>query len=95
MDVGGPSRNDAKLDGNRMDVVRLDGNEESPSKASVPTPSAIENDVLELVHRLRQLPEVREEIVQASIAKLSRGEFTNRESAERTAEAILKTFDKE
>ena len=48
-----------------------------------------------LVRELQQLPEVREEMVQAAIAKLRRGDFDKRESAERTAEAILKTYDRE
>lgn len=97
MDVRGtPDRTEAnnKLSQLNRDQIRIESAEGKPkAKGLQVTPSDATSEVARLLQELRALPEVREEIVQTAIQKLQSGDYSNRESAEQTAEAILGMLD--
>lgn len=98
MDIRGPlGGGDAKdnLSHIRPEPIRheahsLNGPNLSDVKSQTP-----ESEINELVNNLKQVPEVREELVTQTIAKLRDGELLTRASAEKTAQAILELMSTE
>ena len=99
MDVRGPANShDAnnKMSQVKRGHVRYESAESTPtSKTPAFTPHSEAPEIVGLTQKLRAVPEVREELVTQTIAKLREGHFSTRKSAERTAEAILGTLSKE
>ena len=97
MDVRGPAdSHDANSKMSQVRRVRYESAQLIPSSKS-PTfmPHSEAPEIAGLTEQLKALPEVREELVAQTIAKLREGHFSTRRSAERTAEAILGTLSKE
>ena len=97
MDVRGPAdSHDANSKLSQVRRVRYESAQLIPSSKS-PTfmPHSEAPEIAGLTEQLKALPEVREELVAQTIAKLREGHFSTRRSAERTAEAILGTLSKE
>ena len=99
MDVRGPTNQNGprnQISPAKRGAVRVEGAEQSvPAPPSSPPLRATESETTRLIRELQQLPEIREEMVEISISKLRSGELLERDSAERTAEAILRAYDKE
>ena len=91
MDVRGPT-DSHNANGNKLphvNQIRIESGSEVRPKASSFTTSSAESEVVTLLQQLKEIPEVREELVAEMVTKLSDGYFSTRESAEKTAEAIL------
>lgn len=80
----------------QREQVRIEAEGESPISKGPQIPlRTSSSEVDQLVSELRALPEVREELVQQTIQKLRDGEYSTRESAEQTADAVLRMLNKE
>lgn len=98
MDVRGPAEShDANNNISQVrGSVRFESAESSPSSKPPMFTTHVESPgIVRLTQQLKELPEVREELVAQTIAKLREGYFSTPESAERTAEAILGSFIEE
>jgi len=93
MDVRGPAEShDANnnMSQVRREPLRFESAEGVPnSKPPQFTSHSAAPEIVRLAQTLKALPEVREELVTQTIAKLRAGEYSSRKSAERTAEAVL------
>ena len=96
MDVRGPT--DSHDANNQLSQVRerlrYEAAEGTPA-AKLAGSSSPQSEIQQLTQQLQAVPEVRAELVAATVAKLREGHFSTRESAERTAEAVLRTLSKE
>jgi len=61
----------------------------SRSEKDSVTESAVQQEGSSLIVNLREIPEIRPEVIEEVRRKLAQGEFMSRENAEKTAEAIL------
>lgn len=100
MDVRGPADGQdvpPKVSRTRLELLRdeLRDGSHPQSHASPFVAHATAPEILQLVQKLRELPEVRGELVAEAAVKLREGQLSTRESAERTAEAILRTLARE
>lgn len=97
MDVRGPAEShDANnnLSQVRRGPLRFESADGMPnSKLPQFTPHTTAPEIVRLTETLKDIPEVREELVARIIEKLRAGEYSSRRSAERTAEAILGTSE--
>lgn len=98
MDVRGPADgHDANnLSRVRRELLRFETHEaqsgpKSQQLSRVNSHAEASTEIVQLVQQLQALPEVRAELVTQAIAKLRAGEFSTRESAEATAQAVLRT----
>lgn len=99
MDVRGPAdpqNANNQLSQVQRDQVRYESAENSPnSKGPNFSLHTAAPEIVQLVRELKEFPEVREELVQQTIAKLRDGQYSTRESAEQTAEAVLRLLSEE
>ena len=99
MDVRGP----ADKSGVGNDLIRVNGErvrfepaEQLPnSKGQANSFHSSEGKLAELVRQLKELPEVREDLVKETIVKLRDGQYATRESAEQTAERVMQLMSEE
>lgn len=99
MDIRGPAdQRDANnhLSQLQREIVRIEPGGESPS---APGPQFSSHtaapEIAQYLRELKALPEVREELVQETISKLREGQYSTRQSAEQTAEAVLRMLNEE
>lgn len=99
MDIRGPAdRQNANnhLSQVQRELVRLEPAAESPSsKGPQFALHTAAPEIVQLVRELKALPEVREELVQQTISNLRDGHYSTRESAEQTADAVLRLLNEE
>ena len=100
MDVRGPA--DGQDVPRNVSPTRRELLRDELTAAASPKSSALSDgqqdfapEIPRLVQQLRALPEVRAELVAAAARKLKAGHYSTRESAEKTAEAILRTLTKD
>ncbi len=97
MDIRGPA--DRPTPNNQLsqlqrEIVRIESEPEStPAKGPQFTSHAAAPQIARLVRELKALPEVREDLVQETISKLRDGHYSSRDSAEQTAEAVLRVLN--
>lgn len=85
-----------KLSQLRQEILRFEAAEGTPDAKSTSSKASVDDsEIVRLLQQLKAVPEVRAELVALSVAKLREGHFSTRESAERTAEAVLRTMSKE
>ena len=92
MDVRGPANShdaNSKMSQVNRGHVRYETAESPSSKTPQFTPHSEAPEIAVLTQQLKAVPEVREELITQTIAKLRQGQLSTRKSAERTAEAIL------
>jgi hypothetical protein len=102
MDVRGPAEshdpNNNSVSQVRRELLRYESADEA-SSSHRPKSQFIEHasapEINRLAQQLKALPEVREELVTQVVAKLRDGHYSTRKSAEKTAEAILRTLSRE
>ena len=95
MDVRGPADSHDKnnISHVRQQNLHFDSAEPLPGSSALPfTTHSQAREIVGLTEQLKALPEVREELVSQALLKLREGHFSTKESAERTAEAILGTL---
>lgn len=94
MDVRGPAdSHDAndKFSQVRQKLMRIEAADSSRnSKPHQLAENPAKTETARLIQELQALPEVREELVTLTMAKLRAGYYSSRKSAEETAEAILR-----
>ena len=99
MDIRGPADRPGAnnhLSQLQREIVRIESEGGSPSAKGPQFAShTTAPEIAQLVRELKALPEVREEIVQETISKLREGQYSTRESAEQTAEAVLRMLNEE
>ena len=94
MDVRGPADShdvNDKVSQLRQKLMRI----ETAAAAQSPNPhhfaeNPAATETVRLIQKLKAVPEVREELVTQTIAKLREGYYSTRKSAEETAEAVLR-----
>lgn len=80
----------------QRELVRIETEGESPATKGPQFPvRTAAREIAQLVRDLQALPEVREELVQETISKLRDGHYSTRESAEQTADAVLRMLNEE
>ncbi len=70
--------------GTNVDKQQVDGSQEAQATDHSNSP-----EIQRLTQQLREIPDVREDVVQAVAARIAEGEFATREAAEKTAAKII------
>lgn len=85
-----------KLSQLRQEILRFEAAEGPPDAKGTQSQLSVDgSEIVQLLQQLKAMPEVRAELVELAVTKLREGHFSTRESAERTAEAVLRTISKE
>ena len=99
MDVTGPHEGQdvgASVSPRRRAMLRQElAGRSSNKRARDPRFSRVKTDLQRLQHSLREIPDIRGELVARATARLREEYYNTRESAERTAAAILQTLGTE
>ena len=94
MDVRGPTdRNGASSESSPLHGERIrheSAQDVLASKGPKVSVRITASELVQLVRQLKELPEVREDVVKETIVKMRDGQYATRESAEQTAEAIMR-----